>query len=153
MDNCTLEFVDKLSDEVEDKMRKDLIAYESSHGIDVNYERFSVVLKDEDDNVFGVLSAYTAFAEIYVDDLWIDKSRRRKGYGKRLLQALENNFKGKGFNNINLVTNVFQAPEFYKKCGFVQEFVRENQKNPKLNKIFFIKYFEDEIQTQGLLQS
>jgi hypothetical protein len=69
-----------------------------------------------------------------------------------LLQQLENNFKGQSFNNINLVISAFQAPEFYKKCGFTVEFVRINKKNPKLTKTFFVKYFEDEIQTQGVVK-
>lgn len=152
MKNYTVEFVDKLSEDIEEKMRKDLVEYESTHGIDVNYRKFSVILKDETGCVIGVLCAYTAFAEIYVEDLWVDKSARHKGYGRKLLQALENHFKNKGFNNINLVTNAFQAPGFYKKCGFQEEFVRINAKNPKLNKIFFVKFFEDEVQTQGILK-
>ena len=45
-------------------------------------------------------------------------------------------FKDKGFNNINLVTNEFQAPKFYESCGFDLEFVRENKKNLKLTKYF-----------------
>lgn len=151
MTTYTIEMVDKLSAEVDEKMSKDLIKYESSHGIDVNYKRFSLILKDEHNITFGVLNAYTAFAEVYVDDIWIDKSQRGKGYGTILMQALENLFKGKGFNNINLVTSAFQAPEFYRKCGFEVEFVRENVKNPKLTKTFFVKYFEDEVQLQGTL--
>ena len=59
-------------------------------------------------------------------------------------------FKNKGFNNINLVTSAFQAPEFNRKCGYVAEFTRENTRNPKLSKTFFSKYFEDTVQTQGL---
>ncbi|HEV8052712.1 MAG TPA: GNAT family N-acetyltransferase [Parachlamydiaceae bacterium] len=97
------------------------------------------------------LNAFTAFSEIYVDDIWVYQFFRGKGYGRKLLQELENRFKGKGFNNINLVTNAFQAPEFYKKCGFTVEFIRINVQNPKLTKTFFIKNFEDEIQTQGIL--
>lgn len=150
--SCTVEFVDKISDDLEKRMRKDLVEYESSHGVDVNYKKFSVVIKDEHFNVVGVTHALTAFSEIYIEDIWVDKSHRRKGYGKKLLQALENHFSGKGFNNINLVTNAFQAPEFYKKCGFTEEFIRVNTKNPKLTKIFFIKYFEDEVQIQGILK-
>lgn len=152
MDNCKIEFVDKLSKDIEDKMRKDLVEYESEHGIEVNYKRFSVVLREDGGDTFGVLTAYTAFAEVYIDDLWVDQSFRGKGYGRRLLQALEDHFKGKGFNNINLVTSAFQAPEFYKKCGFTIEFIRKNVKNPKLTKTFFIKYFEDEVQKQGILK-
>lgn len=152
MSNCKTEFVDVLPDDIEAKMRKDLIEYESSHGIDVNYRRFSIILKDETNDAIGVINAFTAFSEIYVDDMWVDKSHRGKGYGRKLLQALENYFKGKGFNNINLVTSAFQAPEFYRKCGFTAEFVRKNVKNPKLTKTFFIKYFDDEEQKQGILR-
>lgn len=151
--NYSIEFVDKISDAEEGKMTKDLVAYESAHGIDVNYKKFSVVLKDDKGSAFGVLNAFTAFAEIYVDDIWVDKAYRGKGFGKKLLQELENHFQGKGFNNINLVTSAFQAPGFYEKCGFQAEFIRENKKNPKLTKTFFVKFFSDEVQTQGIFKN
>lgn len=151
MSSCTVEFVDKLSEDVEENMTKDLIAYESSCGVDVNYKTFSILLKNSENLVIGVLNAYTAFAEVYIEDLWVSTSFRGKGYGRQLIQALEKRFQGKGFNNINLVTLSFSAPEFYKKCGFIQEFVRENIKNPKLTKIFFVKYFQDEVQMQDVL--
>lgn len=150
MKNYKVELTEKISDNIEEKMRNGFIEYESSNGIDVNYKPFSLVLKDEAGEVVGVLNAYTAFAEIYIDDIWVDKSCRGKGYGKQLLTELENRFKGKGFNNMNLVTSAFQAPGFYTKCGFTIEFVRENKKNPKLTKTFFVKYFDDEEQTQGI---
>ena len=70
--------------------------------------------------------------------------------GKILLQNLEERFKNKGFNNINLVTSAFQAPDFYRKCGYTEEFVRVNKVNPKFTKYFFIKYFEDDNQYQGI---
>ncbi len=153
MNNVKIEFVDKLNAEIEEKMRKDLVAYEASHGIDVNYKPFALVLFDEKKEAIGVLNAFTCFAEIYIMDLWVDKTFRGKGYGTKLLKDLENRFDGKGFNNINLVTNAFQAPDFYKKCGYEQEFVRINKKNPKLTKTFFVKYFNEENQTQGIINS
>lgn len=152
MKDYKIEFVDQLSADVEEKMREDFINYESSHGIDVNYKKFAMILTDGPGNVVGVVNAFTAFSEVYVDDMWVHSSFRGKGYGRKLLQALEDNFEGKGFNNINLVTNAFNAPEFYKKCGFTEEFVRVNKANPKLTKTFFIKYFKNEIQTQGILK-
>lgn len=151
MSSLKIELMDSLPEDVEEKMRDDLVKYESSHGIEVNYKKFSLVLRDESGNTLGVLNAYTAFSEIYVDDMWVNSSCRGKGYGRKLLQELENHFEGKGFNNINLVTSAFNAPEFYKKCGFIAEFVRENKVNPKLTKTFFIKYFKNEYQTQGIL--
>ena len=152
MDDCIIEFVDEISKDIDERMQKDLVKYESSLGIDVNYKRFSIVAKGKDGTLIGVVNAYTAFAEVYVDDIWVDTSFRGQGYGRQLLQELENHFKGKGFNNINLVTSAFQAPEFYKKCGFTVEFVRKNIKNPKLTKTFFVKYFDEEIQTQGIFK-
>lgn len=153
MDDCTVEYVDKLPEDVEKRMNESFEEYESSHGIDVNFKKFSIILRREDGEVVGAVNAFTAFAEVYIDDIWVSKPFRGKGYGKKMLRILENHFMGKGFNNINLVTSAFQAPGFYNKCGFTAEFVRENKKNPKLTKTFFVKYFDDEIQTQGLLKS
>lgn len=151
MNRYSIEFMDELPKEIDEQMSRDLIAYETEHGIDVNFKRFSLVLKNEEGEVIGVLNAFTAFAEIYIDDMWVRSSYRGKGYGTKLIKSLEDKFKGKGFNNINLVTSAFQAPDFYKKCGFTEEFVRKNKKNPKLNKTFFVKYLDDKIQTQGIL--
>lgn len=152
MPNYKIELTNTLSEDIEEKMRNDLVAYESHHGIDVNYKKFALIIRDEAENVLGVLNAFTAFSEIYIDDMWIDSAHRGKGYGRKLLQDLEDRFEGTGFNNINLVTSAFNAPEFYKKCGFSVEFIRENKVNPQLTKTFFIKYFKNEHQTQGILQ-
>ncbi|OGT38616.1 MAG: hypothetical protein A3F11_00735 [Gammaproteobacteria bacterium RIFCSPHIGHO2_12_FULL_37_14] len=152
MNNYKIEFTNELSDEIEEKMRQDLVAYEISHGIDVNYKKFALILRDESGEVLGVLNAFTAFSEVYIDDMWVHNTHRGKGYGRKLLQELENHFEGKGFNNINLVTSAFSAPGFYKKCGFMVEFVRENKINSKLTKTFFIKYFKNADQTQGILK-
>jgi ribosomal protein S18 acetylase RimI-like enzyme len=152
MADYIVELVDSLPDEVEEKMSQGLIAYESTHGIDVNYARLSVLIRSESDEVIGVLKAYTAYSEIYVDDLWVDSARRRQGIGRRLVQELERRFENQGFNNINLVTSAFNAPEFYRKLGYSEEFTRENKYNPKLSKTFFVKFFEDVEQTQGLIK-
>ncbi len=87
------------------------------------------------------MSAYVAYKEVYVEDLIVFDLYRKRGYGKRLLMELEVLLKNKGYNNINLVTNEFQAVEFYQKCGFQLEFTRKNKNNPKLNKYFFVKFF------------
>lgn len=150
--NIKIDMVDEIDDALEKRMQNGFIDFEMNNGIDVNYKQFSLVLS-VDKKPIGVLNAYTAFSEIYVDDIWVDKAYRGNGYGRILLQTLEKRFKGKGFNNINLVTSNFQAPEFYKKCGFKAEFQRINEKNAKLNKTFFVKFFGEELQTQGILQS
>ncbi|KTC87623.1 MULTISPECIES: GNAT family N-acetyltransferase [Legionella] len=148
-----IQFVDELDETTEKRMTKGFVDYEAQHGIDVNYRRFSLTISNEQGVIFGVINAFTAFSEIYVDDIWVDSAYRGKGYGKQLLLALENHFKDQGFNNINLVTSAFQAPEFYKKCGFIAEFTRINKKNPKLSKTFFVKFFNEKFETQGIIKA
>ncbi|WP_157774611.1 MULTISPECIES: GNAT family N-acetyltransferase [Aeromonas] len=140
MNELHIEYTEDLSEAADAKMTEGHENYERENGIEINFKNFSFTLSDEKGEVFGVLSAYTAYSEIYVEDLWVDESVRQKGYGRKLLQTLEHYFDGKGYNNINLVTNEFQAPLFYKKCGYDIEFVRVNKSNSKLTKTFFIKY-------------
>lgn len=149
MNNLKSEFLDNLPNSIEEEVSKGHAAYEAEHGVVCDYKTFSIIIKNESNNVLGVLSAYTAFSEIYIDDIWVAPNHRRSGVGRKLLGLLEECFKGKGYNNINLVTSQFQAPEFYKKCGFEIEFIRINKFNPKLTKTFFIKYFHEKIQDKG----
>jgi GNAT superfamily N-acetyltransferase len=142
---------DRLPDEIATLVESGHDTYETSHSIRCDYKPFSLALRDEAGAVTGVLSAYTAYAEIYVDDLWVAEEARGKGYGRVLLEALEARFSGEGYNNINLVTSAFQAVGFYQAGGFEVEFVRVNKANPKLTKTFFIKYFQEAGQHQGIL--
>jgi ribosomal protein S18 acetylase RimI-like enzyme len=137
-----IKYTENLSEEANQKMNAGHEKYEREHGIEINYKKFAYLLEDEKGETFGVLSAYTAYTEIYIDDLWVDENYRRQGYGKQLLQAVEDQFQGRGYNNINLVTSEFNAPEFYKKCGYEVEFIRVHKTNPKLTKTFFIKYLQ-----------
>ena len=148
-----IQLVDELSPELEERMSQGCISYEKSLGIDVNYNCFSLLLSNKHGVVCGVINAYTAFSEIYIDDIWVDSPYRGNGYGRKLLAALEERFTGKGFNNVNLVTSAFQAPAFYQKCGYTLEYVRKNEINPQLSKAFFVKYFPDAVHTQGLLEN
>lgn len=143
---CTRKIVriDVLPPDVEAMVQQGHINDESKNGITCNYHKFSLVIENVNKEILGVLSAYTAFAEIYIDDIWIKPDCRKQGLGRKLLQSVEERFQGKGYNNINLVTNQFQAPKFYLKCGYQQEFVRENKSNPQLSKTFFVKFFDDE---------
>lgn len=152
MTDFNIEFLDTIPDDIDKRIHQGHIADEGSHGVICNYKRFYLIVKNKSTNVVGALTAYTAYSEIYVDDIWVDPTHRKAGLGRKLLEALESHFKGKGYNNINLVTSQFQAPDFYKKCGFEIEFVRQNKFNPQLTKFFFIKYFDDETQNQGILE-
>ena len=112
--------------------------YEKEQGVAINYQRFSFIAEDNG-QVIGVLDGYTAYAEVYIDDLWVDEDSRNRGVASRLIEQLEAHFAGSLFDYICLCTSEFQAPGFYEKCGFKLEFKRLNEQNSKFNKYFFIK--------------
>lgn len=135
-----IEQVEKLDETLEKLIDDEFNNYAKQYGISCNYTPFNFVAK-ENSEILGILTGWTCHAEVYVDDFIVLEKHRGKGIGMQLIRQVEDCFKDKKFNNINLVTNGFQAPEFYKKCGFELEFIRENKENPKLTKYFFVKYF------------
>ena len=139
--------VDQIPTLVKEKMEKELISYEISHGIDINYKCFSL-LTEENDQVIKVLNGYSAFAEIYIDDIQIEEDKRSLGFGTKFLHEVDKIFFNQGFNNINLATNEFQAPKFYEKYDFTLKFIR---KNINLSKYFYVEYFDNEHYSQGMI--
>ena len=105
--------------------------------MELNYEEFCFVAED-DGNIAGVITGRAYYNEVHIGDLIVGKDSRKSGIGSKLVHAVEDAYKGKGYEKITLTTFGFQAPEFYKKLGYELEFVRED-KDPKLSKYFLMK--------------
>ena len=109
------------------------------HNVDSNYKDFKFAVKNENGNILGGITGHRLFKDIHVSNLSIDKSCRGQGIGKNLLEIVEKELKNDITDYITLITNKFQkAVEFYKKCGFEIEFVRENQ-DDRFTKYYMIK--------------
>ena len=118
-------------------INKEFTDYALENNVELNYDDFCFV-EEEDGKILGVITGRAYYDEVHVVDLIVDRSCRRSGLGSRLVAAVEEAYKGKGYGKITLTTFGFQAPEFYKKLGYQIEFVREN-KDPKLSKYFLSK--------------
>ena len=114
--------------------------YARNFDVSLNYKEFNF-LSRENDNIVGILTGKCLHDEVKVSDLIVTEKFRKNGIGSKLLKSVEEYFSDKNYTSISLTTYDFQAPKFYEKCGFKLEFVRENKKNPKLTKYFFVKYF------------
>ena len=136
----SIEFKEKLDESLEIMIDDEFNKFEIKNDVVCNYKSFNFVAK-EDVNIVGIITGHSYYNEVHISDLIILEEYRNRHIGSRLIEAVENYFKNKEFKNINLSTYEFQAPEFYKKCGFRVEFVRENKVNPKLTKYFLVKYF------------
>ena len=137
-----IEYTEKLTKEYNEKCGACFVLDIKEKGIDPYYEKFVFILKNDNGEIVGGINFWVVYEAVYIDDLWIEKPYRGKGYGKKLLEKVWNKFKDKGYDHINLTTREFQAPEFYKKCGYELDFVKKH-KNSKLNRYFFIKRFND----------
>jgi GNAT superfamily N-acetyltransferase len=133
--------IEKISETLSKTIKTQHDEYEKYHGVCCNYTPF-FFSASEGKEIYGVISGYTCYSEIYIDDFIVFAPYRNKGVGRKLIQAVEQHFSGKSFNNINLVTSAFQAPQFYEKCGFTLEFIRENLSNPLLSKHFYVKFLD-----------
>ena len=131
----------KRFDEVDDRLgefiNKEFSAYGEQNGVVLNYDEFCFAA-EEDGNILGVITGRAYYNEVHIGDLIVASSVRKGGIGSKLVCAVEDNYRGKGYDKITLTTFGFQAPEFYKKLGYEVEFVRED-KDPKLSKYFLAK--------------
>ena len=131
----------KRFDEVDDRLgefiNKEFSAYGEQNGVVLNYDEFCFAA-EEDGNILGVITGRAYYNEVHIGDLIVASSVRKGGIGSKLVRAVEDNYRGNGYDKITLTTFGFQAPEFYKKLGYEVEFVRED-KDPKLSKYFLAK--------------
>lgn len=135
-----IEYKDNLEEEFYSMIDNEFNKFAIKNGVTCNYMPFAFVAK-EDNKIVGIITGNSYYKEVHISDLIILEEYRNKHIGSKLMETVENYYKDKGFENINLTTYGFQAPEFYKKCGFEVEFIRESKENPKLNKYFLVKYF------------
>lgn len=134
-----IEYCEKLDDDLCGTIDSEFDKFAEKNGVICNYEPFAFTAK-EDNKVIGVLKGHSYYNEVHIGELIILEQYRGQGIGRKLLERAEKHFADSGFESITLSTYGFQAPEFYKKCGYEVEFIRKNKKNPKLTKYFLIKY-------------
>ena len=134
--------VSEVDGPIGDFIHNEFVRYGEQSGVVLNYDEFCFVAEDEG-KVVGAVTGRAYYNEVHIGDLIVAEGHRRSGLGRRLVGAVEDCYKGKGYDVMTLSTFGFQAPEFYKKLGFTVEFIRE-AKDPRLNKYFLKKTLEPE---------
>lgn len=134
-----IEFTDNHNDSISFFIDIEFNKYAIENDLQCNYKSFSFTAK-ENDELVGVITGHSLYKEVHISDFIVLKKHRNKSIGTRLIETVEEYYKNKEFENINLTTYAFQALEFYKKCGYKIEFIRKSKENPKLDKYFLVKY-------------
>ena len=123
---------------VGDFIHEGFTRYGEQSGVILNYDSFCFAAENDEGKIIGVITGRAYYNEVHIGDLIVDEQCRGTGLGSRLVRAVENTYKGKGYDIVTLTTFGFQAPEFYKKLGYTVEFIRECR-DPKLSKYFLKK--------------
>ncbi len=79
---------------------------------------FSIFLKNDSGKVFGGIQAFLDTESVYIDAMWVEEKLQRKGYGTKLLVAVELEAIKHGCKYLTVDTWDFQAEEFYLKNGY-----------------------------------
>lgn len=113
------------------KMQKENTIYKFSELYTKDELPFGIALIDDLDNIVGFcvfkIENLKKYPEIYpwLSDVMILENYRGKGYGRLLLKYGEEILKDLGYKTIYVWTD--QAPDFYKKLGFIYK--QEVEKN------------------------
>lgn len=86
---------------------------------DRNYSPLNIFVRDEDGRILGGILGHIWGGCLHITTLWLDEPLRKQGYGSRLLQAAEAEARQKTCRFVYLETFSFQAPDFYRKHGFL----------------------------------
>ena len=105
-----------------------------------DYRDFGFLLKDEAGTIIGGLTGYALYEWMFVQYLSVAESARGTGLGQALVERAESWGREQGLGGMWLETFDFQAPDFYRKLGFVEFGAIEDHPTGS-RRIFFHKRF------------
>ncbi|WPN45388.1 MULTISPECIES: GNAT family N-acetyltransferase [unclassified Pseudomonas] len=95
-----------------------LRAYNGSQSASPPPEHIALLIRDDNDDIVGGVYARLFYQWLFIDLLAVPEQARGQGMGTKLMQMAEDLAREKECVGLWLETFEFQAPEFYKKCGY-----------------------------------
>ena len=121
-----IEITDEIKKQDEDIIFQGLLEYNLARIEDKNPRDLGVYLQDETGKKVAGLIGNTHGNWLFIKFLWVSEELRGHSIGSNILNKAEQTAKERGCKYSFLDTFSFQAPEFYKKHGYVEVFALEN---------------------------
>ena len=106
-------------DGLDDRLSRELGAF-NVDASGIGGQRELTVQVRDDDGLVGGLSGWTWGTCAGVGMFWIRADARGAGWGTRMLSAAEREAVARGCTQIVLSSFTFQAPDFYRRHGYVE---------------------------------
>jgi GNAT superfamily N-acetyltransferase len=81
------------------------------------YKRFAISLRDGNEIVGGIVGELWT-AVLFIQYFWMEQKVRKKGFGGKLIKAIEDEARRFGAVRAYVDTMSFQAPGFYRANGY-----------------------------------
>jgi GNAT superfamily N-acetyltransferase len=94
-----------------------LVGYNTEKMGKQKYKRFAVTLRERGRIVGGIVGEVW-MTVLFIQFFWIDQKYRGKDFGTKLIKAIEDEAKKFGAVRSYVDTMSFQAPGFYRSCGY-----------------------------------
>ncbi|WP_160687787.1 GNAT family N-acetyltransferase [Clostridium sp. C2-6-12] len=120
-----LNITDKIKKQDEETIFRGLLEYNLAKIEDKNPKDLGVYMQDENGDMIAGLIGNTHGNWMTVKYLWVSEKLRGQNIGSQILKMAEDTAKKRGCKYAFLDTFSFQAPEFYKKYGYKEQFVLE----------------------------
>lgn len=100
-------------------------------------QSFAYFVKDCNEVSVGGCNGSLYYGCLYIDQLWLDESRRGQGLGSQLVALAEQLGRENECLFATVNTMDWEALEFYKKLGYTVEFQREGYVNDSI--LYFLR--------------
>lgn len=124
--NQQIEVVDEITKEDEQTIFHGLLEYNLARLEDKNPKDLGVYFRNDKNVIIAGLTAVTHGKWLSIKFLWVDESLRGQHMGEQLLKSAEQEAIKRGCQYAFVDTFDFQAPEFYTKYGYQEQFALEN---------------------------
>ncbi|MBR1123333.1 GNAT family N-acetyltransferase [Bradyrhizobium lablabi] len=94
-----------------------LIGYNTEKMGKQKYKRFAISLRERGKIVGGIVGEVWTTV-LFIQFFWMEQKYRGKDFGTKLIRAIEDEAKKFGATRSYLDTMSFQAPGFYRSCGY-----------------------------------
>jgi|ERR1700722_8150523 GNAT superfamily N-acetyltransferase len=94
-----------------------LIRYNSEKMGKQKHKRLAVSLREGNKIVGGIVGEVWT-AVLFIQFFWLEQGLRGKNFGTRLIKAIEDEARRIGATRAYVDTMSFQAPGFYRRCGY-----------------------------------